>query len=659
MHLSETRRLVTTLVALTVLAGLLTLGCWAARLPAGQWLSAALSPRMDDPQQLLFHFSALPRVIAAFLTGAALATAGLLLQQVLRNPLASPTTLGLEAGAQLAITIALLVAPALLAIREVVALAGALVALGFVLLCALRNRFSSIALILAGLVAGLFCGALTVALRLLNQELVPVLFLWGGGSLSQQDWSAPLALAPRLAILLALTAIATRPLSILSLEDDAARALGLPLIWIRGFGLLLAALLTASVTAHVGVIGFVGLAAPQIAALSGARRFGVRLIAAPMIGGLIVMAVDAAVGLLEFAGIIDLPTGAATALLGAPLLLWLLPRLRRSDPPVIRNTLPAYRQSRPVAVISILGALLISALIVALLLGRTDSGWHFTAIADFAAVEPWRLPRTLIALLAGGMLAVAGFLLQRLSGNPLAAPEVLGVGTGVAFGVVLALIAGATDATLQTLFGTGGGFFALFLVLIIGRRNGFAPDHMLLTGIALSALLDAIVVAFLALGDPRANQVLAWIAGSTYQAGWPSVMLAATVASILLPIILLLVRWLEIMPLGQSVSQAIGLPIPRVRLAMMGIAALLTATAVLATGPLTFVGLAGPHIARMLGIQRASAQVIASALIGALVMVVADALARTVIVPRQLPTGLVAALIGLPYLVWQLGRKPQ
>ncbi|MDQ0393585.1 Fe(3+)-hydroxamate ABC transporter permease FhuB [Labrys monachus] len=661
--LEDTRRLVATLVLLAMPAGILTFSCWNVQLPFSQWWQAAFTPDLDDPRQLVFHFSALPRATTAILAGTALGTAGLLLQQVLRNPLASPTTLGLEAGSQLAMTVALVMAPSLLDIgREWIALAGALIALGFVLLCAMRNRFSSIALVLAGLVTGLLCGALTVALHLLDQEYVSVLFLWGSGSLAQQDWSAPLAMAPRIGILLLLASIATRPLSVLSLDDENARSLGLPVAWIRGAGVVLAALLTATVTANVGVIGFVGLAAPQIAQFSGARRFLARLVVAPLVGALLVLSVDGAVGLLETVGVVDLPTGAATALLGAPLLIWLLPRLRRSDPPAVPSFGSVQLRNWP-ALVPALAGLLTLAILVAFFIGRTGGGWpaegwHFTSLGDLIAVAPWRIPRTLVVMFAGAMLAAAGLLLQRITGNPLAAPEVLGIGTGVAFGMVLSLILAVTPSAVeQTLAGAVGGFAALALVLLASRKSGFAPDHILLVGIALSALLDAVVVAFLALGDPRATQLLSWIAGSSYAADWPNLMLTAILATALLPSTLVLTRWLDILPLGDAVTRSIGLPLPRVRLAIMGIASLLTASAVMATGPLTFVGLAGPHIARLIGVRRAVPQIVVSALIGALIMVVADTLARTVIAPRQLPAGLVAALIGLPYLVWQLGRK--
>ncbi|MDZ5452244.1 Fe(3+)-hydroxamate ABC transporter permease FhuB [Labrys sp. ZIDIC5] len=644
---------------LGLLAFVLTAWCWTTQLPALQWWGALLHPRLDDPQQLVFHFSALPRALTALLAGAGLGLAGLLLQQTLRNPLASPTTLGLEAGSQLALTVVLVAAPGLLVLgRPVIALAGTLLALGFVMACAARNRFSSVALVLAGLVAGLFCGALTIALRLLNQEYVATLFLWGGGSLAQQDWSAPAALAPSIGALYLLTALLARPFELLALDEENARALGVPLGLVRSAGLLLAALLTAVITAHVGVIGFVGLAAPQIARLAGARRFAARLVLAPLTGALLVLAVDAIVGLLEAGGIIDLPTGAATALLGAPLLLWLLPRLRRSEPPSAQRSLVTSARDRT-GLLPLLAVLLVLAAVGALLIGHGSSGWQLIPPAEFALVEPWRAPRAAIAALAGAMLATAGLLLQRVSGNPLAAPEVLGIGTGVAFGMALAMILGQTSGlAAHTAAGAAGGFLALFLVLMVGRRSGFAPDQVLLTGLALSALLDVVIVAFLALGDPRAPQVLAWMAGSTYYADWSKVLTTAVFAGLLLPSALALRRWLDIVPMGSVTARALGLPVQASRLAILAMASLLTSVAVMATGPLTFVGLAGPHMARLIGLRRAWSQILGSVLIGALVMVVADVLARTLIAPRELPTGVVAALIGLPYLIWQLGRRP-
>lgn len=659
MPASDHRRLLPVYAGLGLLAFGLTAWCWGMQVPPSQWWSAMLHPRPEDPQQLVFHFSALPRALTALLAGAGLGLAGLLLQQALRNPLASPTTLGLEAGSQLALTAALVGAPGLLALgRPAVALAGTLLALGFVMACAARNRFSSVALVLAGLVTGLFCGALTIALRLLNQEYVAILFLWGGGSLAQQDWSAPAMLAPAIGLLALAAGLAARPFELLGLEEESARALGVPLGLVRGGGLLLAALLIAVVTAEVGVIGFVGLAAPQIARLSGARRFAARLVLAPLTGALLVLAVDAVVGLLEAGGIIDLPTGAATALMGAPLLIWLLPRLRRDELPSLQRSVATAARDR-IRLLPLLAVLLGLAVIAALLLGHGGAGWQLTPPADFAVVEPWRAPRTLIAALAGAMLATAGLLLQRLTGNPLAAPEVLGIGTGVATGMALAMLLGqSAGLAVHTAAGAAGGFLALFLVLAAGRRSGFAPDQVLLTGLALSALLDVIIVAFLALGDPRAPQVLAWMAGSTYYADWPGVLMTAGFAALLLPGALALTRWLEIVPMGPVTAGALGLPVSASRLSILAVAALLTSAAVMATGPLTFVGLAGPHMARLLGLRRAWSQILGSVLIGALVMVVADALARTVIAPREVPTGIVAALIGLPYLIWQLGRRP-
>ncbi|WP_375459407.1 Fe(3+)-hydroxamate ABC transporter permease FhuB [uncultured Enterovirga sp.] len=653
------RRAVALTLGLLLVAALFTGLRLAEQLPLGQWWNAALSPDLDDPGELVFHFSSLPRLATALLCGGALGLAGALLQQVLRNPLASPTTLGIEAGSQLAVTVAVIAAPALLAGgREIASLAGATAATAAVFAGASARGLSSISVILSGLVVGLFCVALSASLKLVNEEYASVLFLWGGGSLLQQDWSAPAFLWPRLAILALVATVAVRPLSILSLDDDGARALGLPVAAVRLGGIALAVLLTASVTAAVGVIGFVGLAAPQLARFAGARRFGTRLALAPVVGAALLAAVDACVGELALRTTLALPTGAATALLGAPLLIWLLPRLRlAASPPAQGGSEPGGLHAfRAPSLLWLLAALL-GGLLVALWIGRDAGGWTLAGPDEIGTLLPWRLPRTLVVLFAGAMLAAAGLVLQRLTGNPMAGPEILGLGTGVAAGLSVAMLLSAgLDPVSRFGAGAAGAFGALAILLAVGARSRFAPEHLLLAGIALSALLDAFVVSFLAVGDARALQLLAFVSGSTYRADWVSAGVTAALAVVLIPAALLR-RWLDILPLGESSAASLGVPVARVRLALTGIAALLTTAAILVAGPLSFVGLMGPHAARLLGFRGAAMQLLAACLIGGSIMVAADWVGRVAIYPRQIPAGLVAALIGMPYLFWQLSRR--
>ncbi|MFD1378871.1 iron chelate uptake ABC transporter family permease subunit [Fodinicurvata halophila] len=235
-----------------------------------------------DAGRLVLLYSDLPRLATSLLAGAALGLAGTILQQVLRNPLASPTTLGLSAGAKLSLSLATLYAPGLFVLgSDMVALAGSLAAGLVVLALGARRDFSPVTMVLAGLVVSLYCGALSALLILLNDRYLESLFIWGGGSLQQQDWSVPLSMLPRLLLLGGIVMVMARPLELLSLPDEQARALGLRTAAIRWGGAAVALCLTAVVTSLVGVIGFIGLVAPTIARLCGARRFRQRLLWAP------------------------------------------------------------------------------------------------------------------------------------------------------------------------------------------------------------------------------------------------------------------------------------------------------------------------------------------------------------------------------------------
>ncbi|SCY24726.1 Fe(3+)-hydroxamate ABC transporter permease FhuB [Microvirga guangxiensis] len=630
-----------------------------SQLPLHLWTQAWLHPSLEDAQQLLFHYSALPRLVTAVLCGAALGLAGTIFQHVLRNPLASPTTLGVEAGAQLALVIATIWAPFLLGVgREFVAVAGALGVTALIFAVSSARGFSSLTLILAGLVMSLFCGSLVVALKLLNQEYISSLYIWGAGSLAQQDWSAVTYLLPRLLGCAFAAALLARPLVVLTLSDESASALGVSLRWLRIAALFIAVLLTAFVTSAVGIIGFIGLAAPQIARLSGARRFQERLVVAPLMGAGLLVLVDQAAQASSGSFSDFLPTGAVTALLGAPLLLWLLPQLKSSSNDLAPGFIAPATAYRPGILFPLLMTGLVAVTLASILLGRSTQGWSIADGEMLAALAEWRVPRTSVALLGGAMLGMAGVLLQRLTRNPVASPEVLGIGTGVAIGILLSMvISTAPGRGLQLAMSSAGAFTVLAFLLWRGIKSRSAPDQMLLTGIALSAFLDAIIVSFIALGDPRAAQLLAWLAGSTYRADATTAWMTLAIAAPLLLAPPFFSRTLDILPLGEETARELGVDLRLARLAIMGLTAFLTAASVLAIGPLTFAGLVGPHLARAIGLRRAFEQLIGAALIGAILMILADWLGRIVIFPFQLPAGLVAALIGVPYLIWHLTRR--
>ncbi|MBR1237077.1 Fe(3+)-hydroxamate ABC transporter permease FhuB [Bradyrhizobium sp. AUGA SZCCT0182] len=624
-------------------------------LPANAWLPVLWRPEINDPQQMLVHYTVFPRIAVALLAGAALGLAGTVCQQVLRNPLAEPSTLGVLNGAYLALSVTTLWAPSLLTFgREWIALLGGFAAFLCVFGLTWRRALSPVVLVLAGLIVAYYCAVTTQALILLNHEYLIGLFIWGAGFLNQQDWNNVAFLAPRFIISFLLIAAMVRPLTLLGFDDETARNLGLGLTGARVCALGIAIALSASVVSVVGVMGFVGLSAPAIVMLSGARRFRDRLIWAPLCGALLLWLTDELVLLIP-PGYREMPAGAATALIGAPMLLLLLPRLRATAP--VGNLTPSVppRLDHPWRVILFGLALLLLVVWIALAVGVGSEGWSWSGLAGIQEFLPWRWPRVVSALAAGATLAVAGTLLQRMTGNPMAAPEVMGISYGAAMGVLVLLYALPSHArAAQIAAGAIGAFSVLGLVLLFSRRSEFSPERVLLAGVAMSAAFGAIMAMVLATGDPRIGMLLSLLAGSLYQIGPTEAAILAIAAIILLALVPMLSRWLDILPLGQAASRSVGVSLARSRIIIMLLTALLTATATLMVGLLSLVGFIAPHMARMMGAQRAIHQVALAALIGGTLMVFADWAGRMVIFPFQMPAGIFAMMLAGPYLVWLL-----
>jgi iron complex transport system permease protein len=607
---------------------------------------------------LLWH-SLMPRAAIAVLAGAALGLSGALLQHVLRNPIADASTLGIAAGAQLALTLALGLSPGLLFLpRELIAFAGGFGALFLVLALSWRRQLDPVTVALSGMVVTMIASAASVAVVLARGEYAMSIFIWGSGSLSQQDWSGVLSLLPRLIIGMVATMLVMRPLRVLSLDDAAARSLGVSIHAIRLAVLALAIWLAASVTAVVGVIGFLGLAAPALARYCGARTTGEVVAGAAVIGGAVLFVADALMQMLG-TGFSDLaPAGAATALFGSPLLLLLLPRVRSVLTAKVAAVPPGRRLSRPGRGIVLLVVLLAVLLALASVVGASEAGLTLSLGSNLYGLLPFRLPRLIAAGGAGAMLAAAGLIMQRITGNPLASPEVLGVSAAGGAGLTVALFLVAFPSLPVMLASMALGALACFLLIMaLTVRTGFSPERVLLAGVALGALSMALITLVLAQGDMRSFILLTWISGSTNNAGPLQAGVAMGALGLLVPPLLLTARWLSLLPLGPEVGRSLGLPVARTRLLLAVLAALLTAAGSFVVGPLSLTGLVAPHLARMVGFQQPGHQLAASLILGAAILIAADWLSRLVIYPYQIPLGLFAALISGPYLLWLLSRR--
>jgi ABC-type Fe3+-siderophore transport system permease subunit len=615
-----------------------------------QWPAASPGGGVDLDHVILLY-STLPRAAVAVLAGAVLGLSGLLLQHVLRNPLAEPSTLGISAGAQLAMTTASLYAPVLMERSQgLVAFAGGTAAVLLVLTLTWRRGLEPVSVVLAGMMVALTASSISATLILANGDYLFSLFIWGGGSLVQQDWGPSIALTVRLAAGAVAALMLLRPLTILGLDDASARGLGVARHSSRFLIIALAVWMATTVAAEVGVIGFIGLAAPALATLSSARTLRQKLIAAPLIGAVLLWLTDGLVQLAAGSGGERIPTGAGTALLGGPLLLWLLPRLRMFEWPHLGSSGAALRKAkRPWLIVLFLLVLTLVAVVVALIVGRGPTGWSFASGGLLTDLAAWRAPRIGVAAAAGVMLAAAGVVIQRVTGNPLASPEVLGVGTGAGAGLTAVLMVSATAGLGWQLAGSAlGSLAALIAMLAIAARAKFGAERLLLAGIAMSALCSAVITATIAMGNAQSYVLLRWLSGSTGQA---TALDAFVALACLLPLTLplfLAARWLDILPLG--------VPVAGGRLMLIVVAALLTALSAMVVGPLSFVGLIAPHLARLAGFSRARVHLAGAMLLGALLMIVSDWLSRMAAFPYELPAGLFASLLGGPYLVYLLAR---
>jgi len=617
------------------------------------------APDIAALDNVILFYSVLPRAAVALICGAALGLSGLLLQRVLRNPLAEPSTLGVAAGAQLAMAAATLYAPVLMEnAREGVALAGGITAVALILALTWRRGLEPVSVVLAGMMVALTATAASAALILANGEYMFSLFIWGGGALAQQSWGPTIDITMRLVLAAIAAVLLLRPLTILGLDDANARSLGVALHATRLLVIVIAVWLATTVTAQVGVIGFVGLAAPALAHLSGARSPREKLIAAPLIGAILLWLADGLVQLFAGSGGERVPTGAATALLGGPLLLWLLPRLRMFEWPAINARQQISRRThRPFILLAALALCTLAFAGIALAVGRDPAGWSLATGDLIADLLPWRAPRVVIAAAAGAMLAAAGTILQRVTGNPLASPEILGVGTGAGVGLAAVLfLFAAPDLGTQLAGSAIGAIAVLAAMLVIAGRSGFGPERLLLAGVAMGALCSAVLTAIIATGNMQAFSLLRWLSGSTNQATPEQAWFAVLATVLLLAPLPLMARWLEILPLGSTTTHALGLPARGSQIALTLAAGLLTATASLFVGPLSFIGLIAPHLARLIGLVRVLPHLAGAILIGAALMILSDWLSRMAAFPYQLPLGLFASLLGGPYLVWLLGR---
>ena len=323
---------------------------------------------------------------------------------------------------------------------------------------------------------------------------------------------------------------------------------------------------------------------------------------------------------------------------------------------------------RGVVAIAVLVMLQLAIFAVSLTLGSYDIDlptllatlWGTTVSSAIDnVVWQFRLPRALVAALAGAMMALSGAAMQNVTRNGLADPSLIGISQGAALAVVSAIVmVPQLDYGLRPIIAFGGALGVAALVQGLSfQKRGNNTIRFILLGIGVSAFISSITSAMLTYGDiDRAISALSWLAGSVNAATWTDVHVLALWCLVLTPLILALSRVMAVMRMGEATAIGLGAPVKWARYGLIAVGVGFAAAATAIVGPLGFVGLIAPHAARRIARSGLGMHTILTALCGAVLVSVADLIGRAAFAPIQLPAGLITSIIGVPVFIYLLQR---
>lgn len=604
--------------------------------------------RPQSVAQIVIETIRLPRALAAIFVGAALAAAGTVMQTILRNPLAAPDILAVTSGAQLALVISSLLLPFAFPGFVATILGGAIG--GLVCLSVGGGlRAQTVRLALAGVAVSLSFSAISSAIILTADDRASGIILWSSGILDQTGWSKIAPLAPIVFAGILLLIVLGRQFDIMALGSDIASSLGLGKTTAI-VGLLITVILSGAAVSIAGPIGFIGLAVPNFLRASGLIKHRVLLPTACLWGAVALLVADVIAQFLSRDSRV-IPTGILAACLAAPVLIFILRKVKSETSTRANILLGKVLFARKLPLYVTLLLLLCLSAFVGSTIGDGIAGRQL----DWNTVYALRMPRVFIAMGAGALLAVAGLLLQAVTRNPLSGPETLGLAQGAALASLLALLIGFVPGSpLFALFAAAGAGSVVILISVLGFR--LSPVSIALTGLAIAASLSAFSTIVVIEAKLQVAEALSWLAGSTHGRSWQDVEALAPWL-ILLVAAMAFAQRLDILALGHDGAQSLGVEPFSTRTWVMLIAALSVAGAVAAVGAIGFVGLIAPHAARLCCGARYRHLLPVTALIGAILTILADMIGRSVIAPYEIPAGIVTAFIGTPVFIMLMRKQ--
>ncbi|WP_010275211.1 FecCD family ABC transporter permease [Paenibacillus senegalensis] len=271
-----------------------------------------------------------------------------------------------------------------------------------------------------------------------------------------------------------------------------------------------------------------------------------------------------------------------------------------------------------------------------------------------------RLPRMVVALLAGAALGVAGAILQGIVRNPLASPDIIGITGGASFAAVafIAYFAGNVSIHLLPVAAFCGAGLVSVVIYLLAWSKGVTSTRLVLIGIGVSAVMSALTMLMISVSPSQsAGQAYIWMAGSVYGSSWSNVLTLLPWVVVFIPFAFIYARNITVQELGDDVAMGLGSSLQRQRAVLLLISVALAGSAVAVAGAIGFVGLVAPHIARKLVGPSFGGLIPTAALIGGLVLLLADTVGRTLFLPQDIPAGVFTAAVGAPFFIYLLYRN--
>jgi iron complex transport system permease protein len=625
----------------------------------------------------------LPRLIVGIIGGISLALAGCVLQDILRNDLAGPELLGVSAGAS-AVMASIFILQIFVAwwVSPWLALIGGLIAGGIVLFVTREQHYPAQMALVGVALTALFNAYIVFLISLGTDSQIELFLLFLAGSLANRTWNDILLLVPWALICIPLALLSARMLNLLRLGDDVAAGLGVNVLITRIILLVVVIAPVAALIAICGPIAYIALLAPLMTRriLATTNAYLVLPITA-LLGAVLLVAAD--LSARQVFAPAETPVGLWTTLIGVPILLLLL-RLqfqkRTSMQPIIMSSynqrLLTYPFLRIIVILIILlcglgvlylgvGRVAISpAEVVSALWAQTSDQTHRTIIWDL------RLPRGLIAMIAGGMLGLSGAMLQSATRNTLAEPGLLGVSAGAVFLAVLWLNYAPTfpgKSVTLPFIALFGGLLSSSVIYVLSRYRRMEPAQMVLIGVLIGAALSSGTTLILLRNREALGGILLWLIGSLNGLTWQHWYIIGSGALVVIPLGCACAGMANALQLGDDIATGLGLRIERTRMILLGVGVLCASMAVAIVGAIGFVGLIGPHISRKLVGSDARRLFSLSALLTALLLISADLLAQAVSLHRLpwfalppqtiLPVGAVTNFIGAMFFLSLLRKR--